>query len=170
MEQRRQERAREVINRVLADGQAAGGLAVPPGERNLIVLGVLLIRINPWIRAALPAMSHALHGRCMARFNNPLDAGHHCPTKIWDDEAGKRCLWQNINGRIPDEVKKVAKGTEIVEQKTKRLTDPAIPESRKDGIRTQLAKTQVQLNAATAELRGLMPATMWRTLRLFARP
>jgi hypothetical protein len=57
------------------------------GELNWVVLGVLLVRINEWVRPALPGLAQAWFDRCVTRTNDP-DAVNSAvePTTIWQEE------------------------------------------------------------------------------------
>ena len=128
---------------------------------------MLLARTNERVRVALPALAQDWFDRCAARSTNAADALHACPTTIWEEESGKRCFWGNINGRIAQEATKIADGAAAIGNKRQTLLNAAIPDEKKDMIREQIDRVQVAVDAASAELRSLMPTTMWGALKVF---
>ena len=90
LSQQRSARARELLERALPDEGLAGAAAVAAkdeGELNWVVLGILLVRINEWVRPALPGLAQAWFDRCVAQTNDP-DAANSAvdPTEIWQEE------------------------------------------------------------------------------------
>ena len=85
--QRRSARAHEPLERAFPDDGQVGGVVKHEGELNWVVLGVLLVRINEWVRPALPGLAQAWFDRCVARTNDP-DAANSAvvPTTIWQEE------------------------------------------------------------------------------------
>jgi hypothetical protein len=68
-------------------GGAAVAAAEDEGELNWVVLGILLVRINEWVRPALPGLAQAWFDRCVARTNDPGGANSAVdPTTIWQEE------------------------------------------------------------------------------------
>ena len=85
LSQQRSARARELLERALPDEGLAGAAAVAAkdeGELNWVVLGILLVRINEWVRPVLPGLAQAWLDRCVARITDPDDACAVDPTTI----------------------------------------------------------------------------------------